>query len=78
MSIKKPNLKTVWVDYISNFTPGLTQFIKTGLSHWFFPVDKKEILSSPCPVLPTDLVLKFIITIKMPSVGMDVPGKMSC
>lgn len=33
--------------YITNFTSGVTtQFVKTGLSYWFLPVDKKEIPSS--------------------------------
>ncbi|MDX2045570.1 MAG: hypothetical protein SFU87_02240 [Chitinophagaceae bacterium] len=33
--------------YVTNFTSGVTtQFIKTGLTFWFLPVDKKEIPSS--------------------------------
>lgn len=33
--------------YPTNFTSGVTtEFIRTGLSYWFLPVDKKEIPSS--------------------------------
>lgn len=33
--------------YITNFTSGVTtEFLKTGLTYWFLPVDKKEIPSS--------------------------------
>ena len=33
--------------YLTNFTSGeTTRFIKTGISYWFLPVDKKEIPSS--------------------------------
>jgi hypothetical protein len=33
--------------YVTNFTTGVTtQFVKTGLTYWFLPVDKKEIPSS--------------------------------
>ncbi len=33
--------------YVTNFESGVTtQFIKTGLTYWFLPVDKKEIPSS--------------------------------
>ena len=33
--------------YITNFTSGVTtSFVKTGLTYWFLPVDKKEIPSS--------------------------------
>ena len=33
--------------YVTNFESGVTtQFIKTGLTYWFLPVDKKDIPSS--------------------------------
>ena len=33
--------------YVTNFESGVTtQFVKTGLTYWFLPVDKKEIPSS--------------------------------
>lgn len=33
--------------YLTNFTSGeTTRFIKTGITYWFLPVDKKEIPSS--------------------------------
>jgi len=33
--------------YVTNFTSGVTtEFLKTGLTYWFLPVDKKEIPSS--------------------------------
>ncbi len=33
--------------YVTNFTSGITtQFVKTGFTYWFLPVDKKDIPSS--------------------------------
>lgn len=33
--------------YVTNFTSGVTtEFIKTGVSYWFLPIDKKEVASS--------------------------------
>jgi hypothetical protein len=33
--------------YVTNFTSGVTtEFLKTGLTYWFLPVDKKEMPSS--------------------------------